>query len=298
MSNGFLRALGAVVLTAAFGVTVFAQATPPPAQPAGAQTQATTTADTDESVARQHLTKARQSLTELTQLPAASKLAGEVRTNTEQLINNFNTLITADSDWKAAYDDVRTNLTALLGSTSVPADVQAETPVGTTGATATLDPTIRAKLEEFRRHLDAFHEAALGTPDAASAAAPASTAGTTTVTTDPAGGTTVTTPSPADTTPAPSTPAVSGTAGTPTTSTTMPAPPPASTQQPGSAHGDMAQHHAQVQQQIDAAIALLDQVLGPSAQAGAANTLSVSRAQLEQLRQQLQALRTAMEMKQ
>src|SRR5439155_271781 len=57
----------------------------------------------DQEAARRHMTEARNTLSQLTQLPAAAQLAGEARAQVSQLIANFNELITAQSDWRANY---------------------------------------------------------------------------------------------------------------------------------------------------------------------------------------------------
>lgn len=155
------------------------QAQPPAAQQPtpGAQApaaQAQPQVDTD--AAHKHLVAARETLAQLTQLPAAAQLAGEARTQVSQLITNFNELITAQSNWKASYDKVNANLTALIGSDSSGAEANAAptaapnappsaTPgaVGTAGTTTVeLDPAIRAKLLELRKSLNEFRKAASG----------------------------------------------------------------------------------------------------------------------------------------
>ena len=147
--------------------------TPQPQASAPAQTAA---AQPNTDAARKHLTEARNTLSQLTQLPAASQLSGEARTQVSQLISNFNELITTQSDWKAPYGKVAANLTALLGpdtGTSDPASTSgAAGAVGTSGAGLNVDPAIRAKLVEIRRQLGEFERAA-GGGAAASTAAPA-----------------------------------------------------------------------------------------------------------------------------
>jgi hypothetical protein len=130
--------------------------TQPPMEPAAPAAQ----------TARRHLTDARNTLSELTQLPAASQLTGDTRTQVSQLISNFNELITTQSEWRASYAKVNANLTALIGPDPTATDPASGTSgaVGTTGTTATnLDPAIRAKLVEFRRQLSEFEKAAGGT---------------------------------------------------------------------------------------------------------------------------------------
>jgi hypothetical protein len=141
-----------------------------PAAPAG---------QPDQAMARQHLAEARRVLSEVTQLPAAAQLQGEARTQVAQLITHFNALITAQSDWKEKYTAVEQSLNPLIGE-NAGAAVAGTTgtttpnpapPAGTsgttsaaTGASVQLDPAIKTKLEEFRKHLTAFHAAAAGVP--------------------------------------------------------------------------------------------------------------------------------------
>src|SRR3990170_3236658 len=72
-----------------------AQAGTPSTDPAaGSAVQAQPAGETDPEAARSALTAARESLSQLTQLPAAAQLSGEARTQVAQLISNFNELIT------------------------------------------------------------------------------------------------------------------------------------------------------------------------------------------------------------
>jgi hypothetical protein len=128
----------------------------------------------DPNAPKQHLTAARESLSQLTQLPAAAQLTGEARTQVSQLISNFNELITTKENWRASYDKVGANLNALLGAetatqTPQPAQAAEAGAVGTSGkSTESIDPAIRAKLVEFRMHLSKFEEAAGGAESPAS----------------------------------------------------------------------------------------------------------------------------------
>ena len=90
----------------------------------------------DEDAARRHLTEARNSLSAMTQLPAAGQLQGEARTQVSQLITNFNELITTQSNWRASYTKVNANLTALLGPDPAGSGSSAAT-AGTAAATGT-----------------------------------------------------------------------------------------------------------------------------------------------------------------
>ena len=170
-------------------------ATPPtdptsPTQPPASTTQppADPSAKVNPDAAKQALTAARDSLAQMTQLPAAQALTGEPRAQVSQLISNFNELITTNAEWKASYAKVEANLNALLGSqgpdeSAAPAPAPAAAPpappappsspapppagaagaVGTSGTTTgSLDPGIKAKLAEFRTHLKEFEKAAGG----------------------------------------------------------------------------------------------------------------------------------------
>src|SRR5262245_19009810 len=99
----------------------------------------------------------------MTQLPAVQQLTGEARTQVSQLISNFNELITTNADWRSSYAKLSTNLNALVGAQST--DEGAPRATGTAGAvgtsgTVTIDPAIKAKLIEFRSHLEKFEKAA------------------------------------------------------------------------------------------------------------------------------------------
>jgi hypothetical protein len=135
----------------------------------------------DPNAAKQYLTEARNALSEMTQLPAASQLTGDARTQVTQLISNFNELITTNTQWRASYAKVEANLTALIGSETTD-ESAARTgatgsagAVGTSGSVSNLDPAIRAKLVEFRSHMEKFEKAAGGarTPESTAAGASA-----------------------------------------------------------------------------------------------------------------------------
>lgn len=134
----------------------------PPATPAEQSPQVGSSA---QEAAKVHLTAARNSLSQLTQLPAAAQLQGEARTQVSQLITNFNELITTQSDWKTSYTKVQANLSALLAP-AAPAATGTAGAVGTSG-TSDIDPAIRAKLMEFRNHLERFEDVAMATSEAA-----------------------------------------------------------------------------------------------------------------------------------
>jgi hypothetical protein len=157
--------------TPATATTPAATATSPAAV---ASTGAAEKSPVDADAAHRALTASQSSLTQFTQLPAAAQLSGDARTQVGQLIVNFNELTSAQSNWRESYAKVAANLTALLGpdngdvaatATAPAATVPTATPgaVGTTGATTVaLDPTLRAKLVEFRSNLAEFVKASGG----------------------------------------------------------------------------------------------------------------------------------------
>jgi hypothetical protein len=116
------------------------------------------------------LVAARESLTQLTKLPAAAQLTGDARTQMGQLIANFNELISAQANWRASYAKVAANLTTLLGPDSgvaaAPAAATAPATAGAVGTSGTtkveLDPAIREKLMELRKNLAEFEKASGG----------------------------------------------------------------------------------------------------------------------------------------
>jgi hypothetical protein len=138
-----------------------AQAQQPPAQPPAAAPAAP---QADASSAKQHLTEARESLSQLTSMPEAAKLQGDARAKVSELISNFNALIGAQNDWRSSFAKVNESLTALLGpDTEQPSAPGTAGTAGTTGGGGIqLDPGIRGKLVEFRTHLNAFEKAAGG----------------------------------------------------------------------------------------------------------------------------------------
>ena len=285
--------------------------------PTAAQPPATTPAQPaaagqDTEAMRRHLAEARDTLSQLTQLPAAAQLSGEARTQVSQLISNFNELITTQSNWTASYAKVAANLTSLIGPDNTDAEPTGGVPTtatGTTGAvgtsgttTATVDPAVRAKLVELRRHLSEFEKAAGGsipstTPDAkgtmGTTGTPATTATPTTpmTTGTPTTGT-PTTPAPATTTPATSTPATA----TPTTST----------DDQSKAAGTMSKDD--VMRHIEAMEAILGRdasattsgatgTAGSTAAKTAPTTKSLSATEIDQLRMHLAELRKSIEKK-
>ena len=149
---------------------------PSPADPAAAANPASASQpQIDAEAARRHLTEARDTLAQLTKLPAAAQLTGEARTQVTQLISNFNELITTQTNWRASYAKVAANLSAILGPDNTDAEAAGGAPTAATGTTGTpgavgtsgaatveIDPAVRAKLVELRRNLDQFQKASGG----------------------------------------------------------------------------------------------------------------------------------------
>lgn len=279
-----------------------AEQTPPPA------------AQGDPEAAKRHLTTARDTLSQLTQLPAAAQLTGEPRTQVSQLITNFNALITATSEWRAAYDKVNANLTALIGAQSAE-----ETPapaagvagaVGTSGAMAgSLDPAIKAKLAEFRNHLVQFEKAAGGASADTSAskpptATPAATTSATPETTTPEAS--AAPPTQATATPAAATSSTpgavgtSGAAGGGAAAQERPAQQKPATAPPSeTASQDSPMSHIDAIEAILSGRSAATSTPGATATAGAsaAASITLDRAQLEQIRMHLAELRKIVEKK-
>jgi hypothetical protein len=190
----------AVAAAALIALPVAAAAqTTQPARPTSQPRPATTTTggQLDPAAAKTHLSSARDTLSQLTSMPEAAKLQGEAREQVTQVIANFNELITTQNNWRSTYAKLDTNLTALLGpATDEPAASgvtgavgTAGAAVGTAGAEATgaaagmqMEPPVRAKLVEFRKHLKEFEKAAGGpapTDAPVSGATPTGTSGMT-----------------------------------------------------------------------------------------------------------------------
>jgi hypothetical protein len=308
-------------------------AAPAPATPAQAQPPAespttpspTPSQQVDADIVKRHLTAARDTLSQLTQLPAAAQLTGDARTQVSQLISNFNELITTNTDWRSAYTKLQGNLTALVGEKSAdesPAPAPATgTPgaVGTSGATA-IDPAIRAKLIEFRSHLAEFEKAAGGgsgapaakepaaepaQPSAAASAtaAPSASSSTTASAATPSSpsstsSSTTASPAPAGTTGSTAqTPATAGTSGT---GTPMPAAAEQATKPSTSGReareatsSQAAEGHREAMTHIEAIESILNGAspAGTSGTAAAAKPGTLDRAQVEQIRKHLADLR-------
>lgn len=240
----------ATATASSMGQTAHQQGTQPPTQ-ADPAVAAQASGEGDPEAAREHLTAARNTLSALTQLPAAAQLSGEARTQVAQLISTFNELITTQSQWRDSYAKVNGNLTALLGPDSGASDptnaAGTAGAVGTSGAApATIDPAVREKLVELRRHLTAFEKVA---------------SGGTTATTTPSNSSSMTPTIPTS---------------TPDSAVTAPAP-----QGAASGSADVMRH-----------VAAIEGMLKMQDESGG---LTLTKAQVEQLRTHWAALRTAIE---
>lgn len=274
-------------------------ATQPPATAQPAQPQA---AQPDQATAKEHLTQARESLSQLTSLPEAAKLQGEARTQVSQIIANFNELITTQENWRASYAKLDASLTALLGADPANSSIN-PAPTGTTGTTATgttatagtsgttapmtIDPAIRAKLVDFRAHLKEFEKAsggAVSTQPASDPAMPPSAAtGTTTNPANPTSTTGTTSSATDPTKPTSGTAATAGVAGAAGTSGTTAASDPTSSMTPADrASAASAVSIADAQKELDAISAILDK----------SKTGALTKAETAQLKKHVANLRT------
>jgi hypothetical protein len=251
-----------------------------PAEPSQQQAPAATPQSNPDE-AKRHLSAARESLSQLTQLPAAAQLQGESRNQVSQLISNFNELITTKENWRATYDKVNSNVMMLLSSEAAapaePAPTGTPGAVGTSGAVA-LDPAIRGKLVEFKEHLTKFEKAAGTASDASpSASAPAPSAD-------------------ASATPAASAPASAAPAATPSTPAATPSGP-AETASPAAAASPAASPDQKTADSPKGHLDAIEAILNGSGQASAASGLTLTSAQVEQLRTHLKEVRKALEKK-
>jgi hypothetical protein len=285
--------------------------TEPQSDPSAQPPSTSSAPQVDAAAAKQHLSEARDALSQLTTLPEASKLQGEARTQVSQLISNFNELITTQSNWRDAYEKVEANLNILLGpdasagetpgmgatttGTTPPTPTgttgtMPANPTGTTGSTnptpsssaspsgaVQLDPAIRAKLVEFRTHLKAFEQAAGGSASSAASAMPPAAA--TSAATNPANPTSAMPSSQGSTqSAAASTPSTA--AGTSGSAATAPTPADTSAQ---SAKASEQAGHAQADKELDAIQAILDKAKDGTLDKSDTDQLKAHIAQLRQL---------------
>ena len=138
--------------------------------PAVARAQAATPAATERQEAiKKALTAAVASLGEMTKLPAAATLQGDVRTAVTGFIAEFNAFATLPKDWKAKYQIASGSLDKMLADAAAapapaaaPAAPAAPATPGAPAAAAgpgTWDPTVVEKLKDVRKHLNDFEKA-------------------------------------------------------------------------------------------------------------------------------------------
>jgi hypothetical protein len=203
-----------------------------------------------------HLTAARQALADMTKLPAASHLEGQARNEINQLITNFNALITSTGpEWRQAYDKVQDNLRTLLGPDNA-AGQPSDAAVGTSGSTAgSLDASIRAKLNDVRQQVNEFGQVAGVKPgESASAQSPSAASPS-----QPSTGT--------GTTSAPSSASTTGTSGV---------------------------SNEQALRSVDQINAILSRVLAQPSMSPNQDSVTVSRQDLQQIQQYLNQLRQSL----
>ncbi len=122
-------------LTVALAAAALAIATSGAAQ-TGAPPMAPPTPGPNQDLARQHLTAARNALSDLTQLPAAGQLAGNPRRLVQQIITDFNAMLTINAGWHASYERVDATLDELLAPPAPEPAAATTGAVGTSGASA------------------------------------------------------------------------------------------------------------------------------------------------------------------
>jgi hypothetical protein len=276
-----------VAASAQSSATTPPQAPPQPPTQQAAPAQPAAGAAVDAAAAKQHLTEARDTLSQITSMPEAARLQGDARTQVSQVISNFNELITTQANWRSTYTKVDANLTALLG----PDGGDPSNTTAAAGGVAALDPAVRAKLAEFRTHLKEFEKATGG--DAAVATAPSTfaTAGEPAKTTPPvmvttpgSVGTSGTTPpsptatagEPAKTTP----PVMVTTPGSVGTSGTTPPSPAATAGEPTKPAAEQ-RGHADADKELDAISAILN----------TSKTGALTKAETAQLKKHVEQLR-------
>jgi hypothetical protein len=278
----------------ALPLTASAQTTPPATPPQQVETKPApdqppaSDAKVDAAAAKQHLSEARDTLSQLTALPEAARLQGDARTQVSSLISNFNELITTQANWRSSYSKLDATLSALLGPDApdaAPPAAGVTGAVGTSGSAAAieLDPAVRTKLTEFRTHLKAFERAAgAGTTSGAMAPAAATDATANPANpTNPASANPATPANPANPAGAanPSNPPAA--AGATATSGVMPNSPTADMAPADQAKANEQMGHADADKHLDAISAILNQ----------SKTGALTKAQTTELKKHVAELR-------
>lgn len=122
-------------------------------------------AQPNQEAIKQTLTAAQASLAEMTKLPAAATLQGDVRTAVSGFIGEFNAFASLPKDWKAKYQVASASLDKMLAAAAAaPAPAAAPAAPAPTvpadsNAPGTWDPTVVETLKKVRTQLDAFEKA-------------------------------------------------------------------------------------------------------------------------------------------
>ena len=122
-------------------------------------------AQPNQEAIKQTLTAAQASLAEMTKLPAAATLQGDVRTAVSGFIGEFNAFASLPKDWKAKYQVASASLDKMLAAAAAapapaaaPAAAAPAAP-GDSNAPGKWDPTVVETLKKVRTQLDAFEKA-------------------------------------------------------------------------------------------------------------------------------------------
>jgi len=122
-------------------------------------------AQPNQEAIKQTLTAAQASLAEMTKLPAAATLQGDVRTAVSGFIGEFNAFASLPKDWKAKYQVASASLDKMLAAAAA-APAPAAAPAAPapaapadSNAPGKWDPTVVEALKKVRTQLDAFEKA-------------------------------------------------------------------------------------------------------------------------------------------
>lgn len=122
-------------------------------------------AQPNQDAIKQTLTAAQASLAEMTKLPAAATLQGDVRTAVSGFIGEFNAFASLPKDWKAKYQVASASLDKMLAAAAA-APAPAAAPAAPappapadSNAPGKWDPTVVETLKKVRTQLDAFEKA-------------------------------------------------------------------------------------------------------------------------------------------
>ena len=127
-------------------------------------------AQPNQEAIKQTLTAAQAALAEMTKLPAAATLQGDVRTAVSGFIGEFNAFASLPKDWKAKYQIASASLDKMLAAAAAapapaaaPAAPAPPAPAPAAPADANApgkwDPTVVETLKKVRTQLDAFEKA-------------------------------------------------------------------------------------------------------------------------------------------